>query len=245
MPVATSCSVAGERTSRERLSILTRQKVDPRSRDMMAVSASIKAKVCLVGEIAVGKTSLVRRFSLGTFDELYSTTLGISVSKKVVQPRNAPPGGPQRVEMILFDVMGQRRMRDVLVESYFKGAQALLAVWDITRPETLRELPKWIDMAWEVAGRIPVVIATNKADLSADRRFETVAADDMARESVTEWFTTSAKTGENVEVTFERLAVDLLRRHASRPPPRKGSETSPRLEAIARGLVEDSRPRLS
>src|SRR5512136_285731 len=168
---------------RERLSSPRQKRIASHTVRTMAVPSTLKAKVCLVGETAVGKTSLVRRFSLGSFDELYSTTLGISVSKKVVEPANPPPGGPQKVEMILFDVMGQRRLRELLVESYFKGAQALLAVWDVTRPETLRELPVWIEMAQEVAGPIPVVIATNKVDLSPDRQIETEELDNLARES--------------------------------------------------------------
>lgn len=178
----------------------------------MAAPATLKAKVCLVGETAVGKTSLVRRFSQGTFDERYTTTLGINISKKVVEPSNPSPGGPKRVEMILFDVMGQRNLRTLLVESYFRGAQALLAVWDVTRPETLHELPEWIAMAREIAGPIPVVIATNKVDLSADREVERAAIDDLARRAGGDWFTTSAKTGENVDAAFERLAVELMRR---------------------------------
>ena len=206
----------------------------------MAFPASIKAKVCLVGEIAVGKTSLVRRFSQGTFDELYTTTLGISVSKKVVEPPEAPAGGAKRVEMILFDVMGQRNLRNLLVESYFKGAQALLAVWDITRPETLRELPNWISMAQEVAGPIPVVIATNKVDLTPDRDMNTAALDDLAREQGSEWFTTSAKTGENVEAAFERLATELIRRSESTARRRRKSGATPALDSIAKGLVEDT-----
>ena len=205
----------------------------------MAFPGSIKAKVCLVGEIAVGKTSLVRRFSQGSFDEFYSTTLGISVSKKVVEPPNPPAGGPQRVEMILFDVMGQRNFRELLMESYFKGAQALLAVWDVTRPETLRELPGWIEMAQEIAGPIPVVIATNKVDLSSTRNIEAAELDDLARESGSEWFTTSAKTGENVEAAFERLATELIRRTGSSPP-RQASGSTSALDSLAKGMVEDS-----
>ncbi len=210
----------------------------------MAVPASIKAKVCLVGEIAVGKTSLVRRFSQGTFDELYTTTLGISVSKKIVQPRETPTGGPKQVEMILFDVMGQRNLRNLLVESYFKGAQALLAVWDVTRPETLRELPNWISMAQEVAGPIPVVIATNKVDLTPDRDMDTAALDDLAREQGSEWFTTSAKTGENVEAAFERLATELIRRSGASSRPRRKSGVVPASDSSAKGPAKDS-PRKS
>ena len=206
----------------------------------MADTWTIKAKVCLVGEIAVGKTSLVRRFSLGSFDESYSTTLGINISKKTVEPLSPPPDVPERVEMVLFDVMGQRNLRELLVESYFKGAQALLAVWDVTRRETLRELPSWIEMAREVAGPIPVVIATNKMDLSPDRKLEVAALDDLAREAGGGWFTTSAKTGENVEAAFQRLAAELIRRRGPSPQPRFEGGSSPTLESIARGLVENS-----
>jgi len=206
----------------------------------MAGPWTIKAKVCLVGEIAVGKTSLVRRFSQGSFDESYSTTLGINISKKTVEPPSPPRDVPGRVEMVLFDVMGQRNLRELLVESYFKGAQALLAVWDVMRPETLRELPSWIEMAREVAGTIPVVIATNKMDLSPDHTFEADALDDVACESGGVCFTTSAKTGENVEAAFLRLAEDLIHRWESSPPPRPSVGGHPTLESIARGLVEDS-----
>lgn len=206
----------------------------------MADPWTIKAKVCLVGEIAVGKTSLVRRFSLGTFNEVYSTTLGVSVSKKTIKRPDPPPGSPARVELVLFDVMGQRNLRELLLESYFKGAQALLAVWDITRPNTLSELRNWIDMAQGVTGPIPVVIATNKMDLSRDRKFNTAALDALARDFGGECFTTSAKTGENVEAAFERIALELIRRAEADPPSRRGAGDAISPESIARDLVEDA-----
>lgn len=205
----------------------------------MAAPRTVKAKVCLVGEIAVGKTSLVRRFSEGSFDERYTTTLGINISKKVVEPTNAPPGSARRVEMVLYDVMGQKKLRPMLAESYFRGAQAILAVWDVMRPETLQELPTWIEMARDVAGPIPVVIASNKMDLAADRNVATEALADLARESGGECFTTSAKTGENVEAAFERLAVELIRRHAATSGARPKPGHSPTLDSMTRGLRED------
>lgn len=183
----------------------------------MAVPETLKAKVCLVGETAVGKTSLVRRFSQSTFDERYTTTLGINISKKIVELRNPRPVGAKRVEMILFDVMGQRTLRNLLVESYFRGAQALIAVWDVTRPRTLHELEGWIELADEVAGRIPVVIASNKVDLLTGPPSGSTEVEDLARAYEARSFPTSAKTGENVEAAFEHLAGELLRRAVSSP----------------------------
>ncbi len=204
---------------------------------------TVKAKVCLVGEIAVGKTSLVRRFSEGSFDERYTTTLGINISKKVVEPANPPPGGPQRVEMVLYDVMGQKKLRPMLAESYFRGAQALLAVWDVMRPETLQELPTWIEMAREVAGPIPVVIASNKNDLATSGAVASEALATVAHESGGECFTTSAKTGENVEAAFQRLAEELIRRHETTRAPRAEPGRNPTLDSMTRGLIEDPHDR--
>lgn len=204
----------------------------------MAPPATLKAKVCLVGEIAVGKTSLVRRFSVGSFDELYSTTLGISVSKKVVRVAGPPSAGPTTLEMILFDIMGQRNLRDLLVESYFKGAQALLAVWDVTRPQTLPELQGWIELAREAAGSIPLVIAANKVDLLRDDAHEVASPPPSLRVTSAGWFTTSAKTGENVEAAFQRLASELIQRKARNPARSPPSPSRGTLESVAQGLFE-------
>ncbi len=182
----------------------------------------------------------MRRFSKGSFDEFYATTLGISVSKKCVAPTDVPSAGPRRVEMILFDVMGQRKFRDVLLESYFKGGQAILAVWDVTQPETLGELRGWIDLAREVAGPIPVVIAANKVDLAEGGALEPPELGALARDRGNEWFRTSAKTGENVEAAFARLAEHLIRRAVLHPTAQRTGSTTPSLESLARGLTEDS-----
>ncbi len=188
---------------------------------LAAISVSgrrqLKAKVCLVGEIAVGKTSLVRRYTIGSFNERYTTTLGINLSKKVV---DLPPsrGDPTtRLELIVFDIMGQRKLRELLTESYFKSAQGLLAVCDVTRRETLEELPNWIEMANGVAGQVPLVIAANKMDLAADSRFDESDLSQIARGYKGEWLTTSARTGANVEEAFRRLAIALVAHHRIRP----------------------------
>ncbi len=176
-----------------------------------------KAKVCLVGEIAVGKTSLVRRYTVGSFDERYTTTLGINLSKKVLDLPPSRGDPPARLELIVFDIMGQRKLRELLTESYFKGTQGLLAVCDVTRRETLEELPNWIEMAKEVAGRVPLVIAANKMDLAGDSRFGESDVSQVARAYEGEWLTTSAKTGANVEEAFRRLGMALVAHHRKRP----------------------------
>ncbi len=164
----------------------------------------MKAKVCLVGDAAVGKTALVRRFVHDEFDDRYVATLGAKVSKKEV-----PVGSPEPVlvAITIWDIMGHRPFNELLREAYFSGAQGILGVCDVTRAETLRGLADWIASVHREAGSIPVVILANKADLAGER---VVTEDDvggLAREHGCPHRFTSAKTGQGVASGFESLAT--------------------------------------
>src|SRR3990170_7296665 len=96
----------------------------------MAKPRLLKAKICIVGEAAVGKTSLIRRFVLDQFDDSYLMTLQAKVSKKTVEIPMAPDGDPVTIEMSVWDLMGQRRFRELLLEAYFQGVSGIIAVAD-------------------------------------------------------------------------------------------------------------------
>ncbi len=78
----------------------------------------VKMKVCMVGEAAVGKTSLVRRFVLDLFNEAYAATLGARVTKRELHFKGLEIDKHVRVDMTLWDIMGERFVRDELRESY-------------------------------------------------------------------------------------------------------------------------------
>ncbi len=90
----------------------------------------MKVKVCLVGEHAVGKTSLIRRYVLDEFDDRYIVTLGAKVSKKEMLLESKANSGVQ-MDMTIWDIMGSKGFRELLREAYFHGAQGILAVCDI------------------------------------------------------------------------------------------------------------------
>ncbi len=71
-------------------------------------------KVCLVGDNGVGKTSIMRRFVLDLFDDRYLVTVGAKVVSKELDFR--PPGGGEQVQvaMLIWDVMGEKGVRDLL-----------------------------------------------------------------------------------------------------------------------------------
>lgn len=171
----------------------------------------VRAKVCLVGESAVGKTSLIRRYVLDEFSDEYASTLGTKVMKKRVA-LDLPAKRRVNMMMTVWDIMGEREIMEVAKESYFHGAGGILAVCDLTREETLSPLSQWIQAARKVVGNLPVMLAANKLDLiqpNSIRRLNS-GLESFAREQRASEVLTSAKTGENVEIAFRKLAEDIM-----------------------------------
>ncbi len=174
----------------------------------------IKTKVCLVGEAAVGKTSLVRRYVLDEFNDRYITTLGAKVSKHE-ETYTAPDGATRLLmDMTVWDIMGEKGFRDLLKDAFFHGAKAILAVADLTRYSTLKELDDWIQSVYNVVGEIPVVYVINKIDLKDEVMilYGEKEVEQAVRAFDAPYFYTSAKTGENVAEVFHRLGGLALER---------------------------------
>ena len=170
----------------------------------------IKAKVCLVGEVAVGKTSLVKRFVLDTFDDRYVATVGTKVTKKTVPVTWR--GAPAKMDLMIWDIMGEKGFRALLKEAYFEGCEGLLAVCDMTRKDTLYDLSNWIALTKKQVGNVPIVFIGNKVDL---RDRIAVASTDLERLGSIHCAPTllvSARTGENVEVSFQAVATAIAER---------------------------------
>ncbi len=164
----------------------------------------ITRKVCLLGAFAVGKTSLVRRFVEGVFDERYLTTLGVKIDTKTVQPGSEP------VKMIVWDVEGadpadrDSNLVNTRMRAYLQGADGILLVADGTRLQTLEvasQLRSWLE---QKQPGIPSVLLLNKHDLASDWKVSDTQLSSLAESLQT--FTTSALSGENVERSFEYLA---------------------------------------
>lgn len=166
----------------------------------------LKSKVCLVGEKAVGKTSLVRRFVMNMFDEQYVTTIGTRVSKKEVHVSMPDVARSVQVDLMIWDIMGEKGFRELLKDAYFYGANGILAVADVTRRRTLDDLDDWIDSVEQIVGKVPTIIVVNKTDLS-NAQFRERDVAQFAKAYGSEFFLTSAKTGEHVEAAFARLAA--------------------------------------
>jgi small GTP-binding protein len=173
----------------------------------MTTTKQLKSKICLVGDKSVGKTSLICRYVMNMFDEQYITTIGTRVSKKEVHVLMPERDLLIDVDMTIWDIMGEKGFRELLKDAYFYGANGILAVADITRRRTLDGLDDWIDGVEEVVGKVPIILAVNKLDLTSSAQFRERDVAQVAKAYDSEFVLTSAKNGDNVEEAFRRLAA--------------------------------------
>ncbi len=170
---------------------------------------ALKAKVVLLGDGSVGKTSLIRRFVLDNFSDDYLMTVGTKVMKKEL----TVPNNGQDVPMVMtvWDVLGQKGYAGVQ-ESAVKGAQSVLLVYDVTRDDTWKSLEEyWIPIVWRLVGKVPLVFAGNKLDLATDVTYARDVLGYLEQKYDGSGFLSSAKTGENVERMFGKLGTEVLR----------------------------------
>ena len=132
--------------------------------DELGASSSIdNYKIVLIGDINVGKTSILSRFRYGSFESDYMPTLGIDFFSKNLFFED------KTIRLILWDTAGQERFRS-LIPSYLKNADFIIIVFDITNKESFLSLNKWLTDAKNNASENTIyVICGNKIDLKERR----------------------------------------------------------------------------
>jgi small GTP-binding protein len=185
--------------------------VTGRRKKMLESEDVMKAKICLVGDSSVGKTSLIRRYVHNEFDDKYISTLGAKISK--VEMTVDTEGENVKVNMTIWDIMGEEGFIDLLKDSYFDGAGGILAVCDLTREDTFEGLKDWIMAIRSITGEIPMAFVGNKNDLE-DLVCTEVDLSALAGSYESPHFLASAKTGDNVNKVFLSLAKRVLEKES-------------------------------
>lgn len=155
-------------------------------------------KICMLGDFAVGKTSLVGRYVRSTFSDKYLTTVGVKVDSKRVELDDGTA-----VKLVLWDLAGKSEL-DSLNRSYIRGAHGLVLVADGTREASLRAALYLLMQSQKQLPGAPVVLLVNKLDLID--RWEVSASDITRLQQSLPTFRTSAMDGEGVEAAFAELA---------------------------------------
>lgn len=164
----------------------------------------VQRKICLLGDFAIGKTSLVRRFVFNLFDERYLTTIGVNITKKEVVL------GPNRIMNFVIWDLASSDIYENLRSHYLHGIAGALLVCDLTRPETIEKLrTTYLDQLYRNSAKAFIIVVGNKIDLVKPDAESITMVKALAEELSTPCQFTSAKTGDNVENTFRLLATEL------------------------------------
>nr|XP_027073590.1 ras-related protein RABC1-like [Coffea arabica] len=162
-------------------------------------------KLLLIGDSGVGKSTLLVSFASDAFEQL-SPTIGVDFKVKYVNI------GGKKLKLAIWDTAGQERFR-TLTTSYYRGAQGIIMVYDVTRRETFTNLSevwaKEIDLHLTNPDCIKMLVG-NKVDKEGERSVTKKEGIDFAKEYGTLFIECSAKTQLNVQLCFEELILKIL-----------------------------------
>jgi len=164
-------------------------------------------KICVIGDPAAGKTSLITRFTQGSFNRDYIKTLGAQFSKfeKIMEFN----GKQIRARLFFWDIAGQSEFK-FMRPTFYNGAKATIIVYDLTRKETFDNIRTWIKDISQYCGKLPTVCFANKSDLINEAEYDNSEAKNLAKElEFMDYNMTSAKTGKHVQDAFNAI-IDIL-----------------------------------
>lgn len=170
---------------------------------------SIIGKVLIVGNVATGKTSLIRRYVHGFFIGEHKTTIGVDFSLKSIHLNSFPSD----INLQLWDIAGQERFHG-LTRIYYKDAVAAVVVFDLTDRSTFDAALKWkedIDskVFLKNGETIPVLLIGNKCDLQGQCCDDAAITAIAKRSGFIGWCKTSAKDNINIQAAFEAIASKI------------------------------------
>jgi len=167
-------------------------------------------KILLIGDAGVGKSSILLQFTDGFFNENLQSTIGVDFKIKTIET-DGPDGTRKRVKATIWDTAGQERFR-TLTSSYYRGAQGIILVYDVSRKDTFLGLENWLKEIEQFSmggGRdIVKLLVGNKVDLPKQMKKE--EAEQWAMSQGMLFMQASAKTKEGIANVFEEVVQKIL-----------------------------------
>jgi Ras-related protein Rab-8A len=159
-------------------------------------------KLIIIGNTAVGKTSLVVRYCDGGFEpKTYLSTVGVDFKTKVVEIDG------RSIKVQIWDTAGQERFKNI-TRAYYRGANGIILVYDVTSRETFDSIRTWFQDIKELSrGDQPLVLLANKSDKKKDQVVSNNEGEALAKELNADFFEVSAKIRYNVDEAFLCIAT--------------------------------------
>lgn len=163
-------------------------------------------KFIILGDYAVGKTCVIRRYVSDTFDEEYKASIGVDITSQQLF------FDPHQVQLQIWDMSGQTDFRE-LRRQFMNGSDCGIIVFDVTRRSSLENIPRWMNEARANVPGLQFALVGNKTDLVDERVVKHEEAERAAKENkLLFYIETSAKSGSNIQLLFKRLAQLILDR---------------------------------
>ncbi|KAJ3115307.1 Ras- protein Rab-5C [Phlyctochytrium bullatum] len=170
-------------------------------------SKPIQVKLVLLGEAAVGKSSLVLRFVNNEFQENKEPTIGAAFLTQKCRLED------KVIKFEIWDTAGQERFHS-LAPMYYRNAQAAIVAYDITKAASLDKAKSWVkELQRQANPNIIIALVGNKLDLAANRAIPTDEAQAYATEEGLLFAEASAKSGEYVMEVFTEIAKKIPLEH--------------------------------
>jgi len=171
----------------------------------------INFKITIVGDGRVGKTSLIQKFTKGSFQKEYIKTIGaqFSVYDKEIDGNN--------IRLLFWDIAGQDDF-NFLRSSFFKNSRGAIIVYSLEEnnlgEESFNHISNWHDDIIQFCGNIPVVLFANKVDLVEENSLDNSIIQEVVNErNFLGYYITSAKTGVGVIEAFNEIIDKLYHKY--------------------------------
>ena len=166
-------------------------------------------KILLLGDSSVGKTCFLMRYTDNTFQDIHMSTIGLDYKLKNVQLDDS-----RMVKIQIWDTAGQDRFRSI-TKNYYKGAHGIVLIYDITEKKSFANVKNWMDqIKEEVSDRVTIILVGNKIDDEEHRAVQTEEGKNLAKELGLMFFECSAKSGENIDSTFNELVKKTVENYS-------------------------------
>ena len=164
--------------------------------------AQIVLKLLLLGDSSVGKTSILLKYISNKFDESSISTVGVDYMDKIIDYNKF------KIKLQIWDTSGEEKFRTI-TKNFYRNADGLLVVFDLTKKESYVHIKSWINEAKENNDKLKTLLIGNKLDLKDERIVAIDVAKQFAEKNNLKYIETSAKDGTNINELFQAI-IDLL-----------------------------------
>jgi small GTP-binding protein len=164
-------------------------------------------KITVIGDGAVGKTSLIKKYTQGSFQKDYIKTLGAQFSKYDEEING------ENCKLFFWDIAGQDEW-NFMRPTFYKGSKAAIIVFSHTDDESFEHIPDWHEDIKKYCGDIPIVVFGNKLDLVDEDELNDTKVEKLVEErGFLNYYKTSAKTGTGVYKGFQAIIKELYTKY--------------------------------